>query len=86
MFIDRAWSPSDNIQAEDRIHRLSQESDTVEIVKLICEGTIDEYLEELLEKKENIINMVLDGKESNKKSITTDSDLFKQLLYLYKNK
>ena len=52
LFIERAWSPSDNIQAEDRIHRLSQNSDNVQIVKLICEGTIDEHVENLLDKKE----------------------------------
>ena len=86
LFIERAWSPSDNIQAEDRIHRLSQISDSVQIVKLICEGTIDEYVEELLDKKEGIINMVLDGKESTKKITRTELDVFKQLLYLYKNK
>ena len=86
LFIERAWSPSDNVQAEDRIHRLSQESDNVQIVKMICEGTIDEYVEELLDKKEGIINMVLDGKESFKKINDTELDVFKQLLYLYKNK
>ena len=86
LFIERAWSPSDNIQAEDRIHRLSQNSDNVQIVKLICEGTIDEHVENLLDKKESIINMVLDGKESEKKINRTELDVFKQLLYLYKNK
>ena len=86
LFIDRAWSPSDNTQAEDRIHRLSQESDSVQIAKMICEGTIDEDVEKLLDKKESIINMVLDGKESFKKISRTEIDVFKELLYLYKNK
>jgi SNF2 family DNA or RNA helicase len=86
LFIERAWSPSDNIQAEDRIHRLSQESDTVQIIIMICEGTIDEEVEKLLEKKEGIINMVLDGKDTVSKSEKSDLDIFKQLLYLYKNK
>lgn len=86
LFIERAWSPSDNTQAEDRIHRLSQVSDSVQIVKFVCEGTIDDSVEELLDRKEGIINMVLDGKETVKKFNRTELDVFKQLLYLYKNK
>ena len=86
LFVERAWSPSDNIQAEDRIHRLSQKSDKVQILKLKCEGTIDDDVEDLLEKKEGIINMVLDGKDTVTKSDKSSLDVFKQLLYLYKNK
>lgn len=86
LFIEEAWSPSDNIQAQDRIHRASQKSSSVRIIKFVCEGTIDEYIEEVLAKKESIITKVLDGKESVTKFERAELETFKQLLYLYKNK
>ena len=85
LFVDEAWSPSDNIQAQDRIHRASQKSKHVRILKFICEGTIDEYMEEVLVQKEAIITKVLDGKESITKFTKGDFSIFKDLLYLYKN-
>lgn len=86
LFIEEAWSPSDNIQAQDRIHRASQKSSSVRIIKFVCEGTIDEYIEDVLAKKESIITKVLDGKESVTKFERAELETFKQLLYLYKNK
>lgn len=40
IFIDRAWSPSWNRQAEDRCHRIGQ-SDGVQIYDIIARNTID---------------------------------------------
>jgi len=85
LFIEEAWSPSDNIQAQDRIHRASQKSNNVRIIKFICEGTIDEYIEQILVQKESVITRVLDGKESITKFQRGDLSIFKDLLYLYKN-
>jgi superfamily II DNA or RNA helicase len=85
LFIEEAWSPSDNIQAQDRIHRASQKSNSVRIIKFVCEGTIDEYIEQVLNKKESIITKVLDGKEHVTKFEKGDLSIFKDLLYLYKN-
>jgi SNF2 family DNA or RNA helicase len=85
LFIEEAWSPSDNIQAQDRIHRASQKSNNVRIIKFICEGTIDEYIEQVLNKKESIITKVLDGKENITKFEKGNLSVFKDLLYLYKN-
>jgi len=86
LFIEEAWSPSDNIQAQDRIHRASQKSNSVRIIKFVCEGTVDEYIEEVLAKKESIITKVLDGKESVTKFERAETETFKQILFLYKNK
>lgn len=85
LFIEEAWSPSDNIQAQDRIHRASQKSKNVRIIKFICEGTIDEYIEQILVQKESVITRVLDGKENITKFEKGDFSIFKDLLYLYKN-
>lgn len=85
LFIEEAWSPSDNIQAQDRIHRASQKSKNIRIIKFICEGTIDEYIEKILVQKESVITRVLDGKEIITKFERGDFSIFKDLLYLYKN-
>ncbi len=85
LFIEEAWSPSDNIQAQDRIHRASQKSKNIRIIKFICEGTIDEYIEKILVQKESVITRVLDGKEIITKFERGDLSVFKELLYLYKN-
>jgi len=61
LFIDQPWTPSDRIQAEDRCHRAGQESDNVQIIRLVVQDTIDEYIEELLNKKEKITMQILDG-------------------------
>jgi SNF2 family DNA or RNA helicase len=61
LFLDRAWSPSANRQAEDRLHRLGQKN-AVLIITLVAERTIDrkrndkiamkwEWLREVLEPK-----------------------------------
>jgi SNF2 family DNA or RNA helicase len=40
VFVDRAWSPSWNRQAEDRLHRIGQEN-AVQVTDLIAKGTVD---------------------------------------------
>jgi SNF2 family DNA or RNA helicase len=40
VFLDRAWSPSVNAQAEDRIHRIGQKHN-VQIIDLVARNTID---------------------------------------------
>ena len=59
IFTDKAWNPSDNEQAEDRITPTSQERMHKHfIVSLVCEGTIDEKIEAILERKENLTAIV----------------------------
>jgi superfamily II DNA or RNA helicase len=59
--LDQPWTPSDREQAEDRVHRASQTSDKVQVLRLICQGTIDEDIENLLNEKEKVTLQVLDG-------------------------
>ena len=40
VFIDRAWSPSNNRQAEDRLHRIGQKN-AVHVIDIIAKDTID---------------------------------------------
>lgn len=44
IFLQRSWSAVKNAQAEDRIHRIGQEADRVEIIDVISAGTIEEHV------------------------------------------
>lgn len=41
IFLDRDWSPANNLQAEDRIHRIGQTADSVHIIDIMARDTID---------------------------------------------
>ena len=57
MFLDRPWSPQVVSQAEDRLHRIGQEN-SVQVVTLLAEGTIEERVEEALAHKQDVFNSV----------------------------
>ena len=56
---DPWWNPAVEDQASDRAHRIGQKK-TVEVIKLIARGTIEEKIYALQEKKKEIIKSVLD--------------------------
>jgi SNF2 family DNA or RNA helicase len=51
---DPWWNPDVEAQATDRAHRIGQKR-TVEVIKLIARGTIEEKIFKLQEKKKEII-------------------------------
>jgi SNF2 family DNA or RNA helicase len=51
IFYDRSFSLDDYLQAQDRIHRISQEREC-HVTKLVLPGSIDEWIDELLIAKE----------------------------------
>ena len=61
LFIEREWVPSDEEQAEARIHRIGQESESVHSVYLSCMNTIDEHFDRVVEQKRQVVKAVLDG-------------------------
>lgn len=50
IFLDRHWTPAINTQAEDRLHRIGQKN-SVTIINLVAENTIEERIENMLEGK-----------------------------------
>jgi SNF2 family DNA or RNA helicase len=62
IFLDRAWSPSANKQAEDRLHRLGQKN-AVLIITLVARGTIDRTRNDKIELKWTWLKSVLDPKK-----------------------
>lgn len=67
---DPWWNPAAEQQAVDRAHRIGQ-SKTVEVIKLLAQGTIEEKIFELQEKKKEIIKNVLDDDNSTDVILST---------------
>lgn len=77
--IEFPWNPSDIMQAEDRIHRITQ-TKQVTIWKLVSVNTIEERILNILSKKEQNISKILDGKSFNDSSVIMDLiETYKQI-------
>lgn len=63
IFLDSPWNMALKAQAEDRAHRIGTKG-TVSVITLCCRDTIDERIEELVEKKGQIADALVDGKVS----------------------
>lgn len=61
LFIEREWTPAWEEQAEDRVNRIGQESQSVQAVFLSVANTIDEKFNHVVENKRAVIQAVLDG-------------------------
>ena len=57
---DRWWNPAVEGQATDRAHRIGQEK-TVFVHSFVTEGTVEERVEEILERKESLAGLLRDG-------------------------
>jgi SNF2 family DNA or RNA helicase len=70
---DPWWNPAVERQATDRAHRLGQ-TQTVNVYKLVCAGTIEERVLELAERKEHLAREILgsEGTSDSKRITTTD--------------
>lgn len=80
--LDLWWNPQVENQATDRAHRIGQKN-TVEVIKLICKGTIEERILELQNKKKILSDTLIEGKgrDENILSKLTEKDI-KNLLTL----
>lgn len=58
VFLDRAWSPAMNMQAEDRLHRIGQKN-TVNVIDIRATGTVDLGRKQNLELKAEWIAKLL---------------------------
>lgn len=59
IFTDKAWNPSDNEQAEDRITPTTEANNHKHtIISLVCAKTIDEHIENVLSKKQNLTAII----------------------------
>ncbi|KRG16426.1 helicase SNF [Virgibacillus soli] len=80
---DTWWNPAVEEQAADRVHRIGQ-TKTVQVIKLVARGTIEEKMNELQEKKRHLIDEVIDSKEKFS-SLLTEEDI-REILAIQKGR
>ena len=61
IFMDEPWNRANKEQAEDRCHRVGT-TENITIYTLVCKGTIDERINELVERKGAMADALVDGK------------------------
>ena len=61
IFLDIPWTMGVYQQAVDRCHRIGQKSN-VTIYNLICKNTVDERIQEIVNKKGQLSDSIIDGK------------------------
>ncbi len=76
-FVEMDFVPGNHTQAEDRVHRIGQTRKAL-IYYLIAKGTIEENLCKIIEKKQGVLDQVLDGKKS-KNGINIHTQLLNEL-------
>ena len=78
--LDLWWNPQVENQATDRAHRIGQKN-TVEVIKLICKGTIEERILELQNKKKILSDKLIEGEDRDQNIISqlTEKDIKKLL-------
>jgi SWI/SNF-related matrix-associated actin-dependent regulator 1 of chromatin subfamily A len=59
-FCQLPWSPSDLVQAADRVHRIGQ-TNNVTVYNLVAEGTCEEDMADMIMAKAEVANAVVDG-------------------------
>jgi SNF2 family DNA or RNA helicase len=64
IFLDRAWSPTANRQAEDRCHRLGQKN-AVLIIILVARNTIDPARNAKIELKWSWVKQILENRKED---------------------
>lgn len=79
-FIDKPWNQANTEQAEDRAHRIGTKQ-TVQVITLVCENTIDERIEDIIYKKKELSDGLIEGDEDIIEKLNVDTDsLLDQLL------
>ena len=78
MFLERFYTPAKEEQAEDRIRRIGQTKPTF-MWYLTALGTIDERIEEIVDRKRRIISRVVGQPEIEKQDLTTVLDTWDKL-------
>ncbi len=80
LFVELPWTPADVDQTYSRCHRLGQKS-SVTATYLLCDGTIDEDIYSLIERKRGVVNQAVDGGGP-----ADEDNSVQELLFKYLNK
>ncbi|KAI9826611.1 MAG: hypothetical protein M1832_006207 [Thelocarpon impressellum] len=77
VILEPFWNPFVEEQAIDRVHRLNQTVDVV-VYKITIEGTVEERILALQEKKRELANAAIEGKAVGKLSMKDIMQLFRR--------
>ena len=78
--LDPWWNPAVEEQAIERVHRIGQKK-PVEVIRFICQGTIESRVLELHDKKRDLFNQAITYTQEEKKQQNIDN--FKYLMQQY---
>ncbi len=73
--LDRWWNPAVERQAEDRTHRIGQ-TVKVNVIKYSCAGTIEERIDQILERKQDLFDQLVDDVSLNLAAQISREELF----------
>ena len=73
---DRWWNPAVENQATDRAFRIGQQRNLL-VHKFICQGTVEERINQLIESKQKLVNDVLEGGAELLLTEMSDSELLR---------
>jgi SNF2 family DNA or RNA helicase len=68
---DRWWNPAVEDQATDRAWRMGQHR-TVNVHKLVCEGTVEERIGAVIDDKRRLADAVIGTSEASVSELSTD--------------
>jgi hypothetical protein len=68
---DRWWNPAVENQATDRAFRIGQRRD-VQVRKLVCAGTLEDRIDEMIDAKRDLADRIVGGGESWLTELSTD--------------
>lgn len=71
ILFDLWWNPAVEQQAADRAHRIGQKK-VVQVIRLVTQGTIEEKMYELQQRKKDLIDQVIQPGETSLSSLTEE--------------
>lgn len=80
LMVEQDWTPGNNVQAEDRAHRIGQENAVTIYYLLSADTVIDDYMYDLVTGKAGVIRQVVDGVHGERQEV---SELATRLIERY---
>lgn len=79
VFIDQPWTAADYAQAYGRAERIGNKSECIKIHQMLCAGTMDEKIADLVREKQKIFDQIFNGAVISLEETSVASDLIKQI-------